>query len=511
MTTIVNVTENGVRVQLAGVGPQGIPGATGPTGPQGATGASGAGTTGATGPIGSTGATGPTGAGVTGATGATGPQGNPGATGAGVTGATGPQGLTGATGATGNQGSTGPDGATGPQGETGATGPQGPTGSVSLPSPISEQPSGDVDGVNNIFTLSQTPSDAAGVNFYVNGDYRGGAYTVIDTTITCDFAPSLGSLPWVTYNSLSGSIGATGATGPTGDTGNQGATGPQGNTGSTGPTGNTGGQGTTGATGAQGIQGATGAVGATGTQGVTGNTGATGASIVWRGAYSALTAYVPNNAVSYLGSSYINILASTGNDPSNATFWQIMAQQGATGPAGASGATGPTGIQGATGPQGNTGPAGASGATGPGTITTGAANQVAVYNGTNTTLQGSLLSVDSHGHVISNSDGTTTIAAGAGAGTSPTISITGNDVTGVISLATGTSPSGTTLATITFANAYGTAPKTVIITPQILPASSYNNNRAGFASATTTGGWTLTAGAQLSASTTYAWYYLVIG
>ena len=42
---------------------------------------------------------------------------------------------------------------------------------------------------------------------------------------------------------------------------------------------------------------------------------------VWQGAYSGATAYVADDVVSYNGSSYICILASTGNLPTNTTDW----------------------------------------------------------------------------------------------------------------------------------------------------------------------------------------------
>ena len=49
---------------------------------------------------------------------------------------------------------------------------------------------------------------------------------------------------------------------------------------------------------------------------------------VWQGAYSGATAYVADDVVSYNGSSYICILASTGNLPTNTTYWNLMAQTG---------------------------------------------------------------------------------------------------------------------------------------------------------------------------------------
>lgn len=113
-----------------------------------------------------------------------------------------------------------------------------------------------------------------------------------------------------------------------------GAPGPAGPAGPTGPTGATGSQGPTGPTGA------TGPAGSNGSNGSNGTNGTNGVSFVWKGTYSGATAYVANDVVSDQGSSWINILASTGNAPptlptvSN-TWWNLAAQKGATGSAGA--------------------------------------------------------------------------------------------------------------------------------------------------------------------------------
>jgi len=53
--------------------------------------------------------------------------------------------------------------------------------------------------------------------------------------------------------------------------------------------------------------------------------------VVWRWAYSWATAYVVNDAVSYLWSSYICILATTGNLPTNVTYWEVLAAKGTDG------------------------------------------------------------------------------------------------------------------------------------------------------------------------------------
>lgn len=48
----------------------------------------------------------------------------------------------------------------------------------------------------------------------------------------------------------------------------------------------------------------------------------------WRGAYAGGTAYAVDDVVSSGGSSYVCILASTGNATSNGTYWQVMAEGG---------------------------------------------------------------------------------------------------------------------------------------------------------------------------------------
>jgi hypothetical protein len=51
----------------------------------------------------------------------------------------------------------------------------------------------------------------------------------------------------------------------------------------------------------------------------------------WKGTYSGATAYTVDDVVSYNGSSYICILASTGNLPTNATYFEQMSSAGTNG------------------------------------------------------------------------------------------------------------------------------------------------------------------------------------
>lgn len=63
-------------------------------------------------------------------------------------------------------------------------------------------------------------------------------------------------------------------------------------------------------------------------------------NLIWRGAYSNTTTYIPNDVVSSGGSSWINILQSTGFTPPNATYWNLVAAAGTTGSTGAPGNAG---------------------------------------------------------------------------------------------------------------------------------------------------------------------------
>ncbi len=127
----------------------------------------------------------------------------------------------------------------------------------------------------------------------------------------------------------------------------------------------------TGSAGPQGIQGPQGLIGPPGPAGPTGPQGQTGAQgpgvgFTFRNSFSPPASYAINDAVTYSGSTYVAIAASQGpNNPApstNPTAWSLIAQAGATGPAGTQGPPGPIG---STGPPGTTGPQGLAGPTGP--------------------------------------------------------------------------------------------------------------------------------------------------
>lgn len=67
--------------------------------------------------------------------------------------------------------------------------------------------------------------------------------------------------------------------------------------------------------------------------------------MVPKGTFNYSTTYYPLDLVTYNNASYINKIACTGVYPTNTSYWQLCAAQGATG---ATGATGPQGPQGAS-------------------------------------------------------------------------------------------------------------------------------------------------------------------
>jgi hypothetical protein len=64
-----------------------------------------------------------------------------------------------------------------------------------------EIPLGDVDGVNDEFTLSQKPISNKSVIVFINGiiQAQGAHYTISNQTITFTNPPSLGQVPYVFY------------------------------------------------------------------------------------------------------------------------------------------------------------------------------------------------------------------------------------------------------------------------------------------------------------------------
>jgi collagen type VII alpha len=311
----------------------------------------------------SAGASGP--AGLQGPQGLMGVQGPAGANGA--TGPMGPQGIPGPTGADGTPGLQGPQGVQGTQGLQGLQGLQGPIGLQGVAGPQGTA------GAPGLVWLGAWNASAP----YQLADaveYLGSSYVAIHAT--GGIAPGADN---GTFWSLLAAAGASGPAGLQGPQGLMGVQGPAGATGATGPMGPQGIPGPAGADGAmglpgpqgmqglqgpQGLQGLQGFQGPIGPQGLAGPQGAKG--MTWLGAWNAGVTYQVDDAVEYLGSSYVAVLTTSGTAPGidNGTFWSLLAAAGANGPPGLAGTTGPAGPigpVGATGPIGATGPVGATG------------------------------------------------------------------------------------------------------------------------------------------------------
>lgn len=99
-----------------------------------------------------------------------------------------------------------------------------------------------------------------------------------------------------------------------------------------------------------------------------------------------------------------------------------------------------------------------------------------------------------------------TVAAAAGAGTSPTVTVAGTDEFGSVTVVAGTTPAAGTLATVTFADAYRVAPAVVIVSPHDSATAALRP----YASATTTA-LTVGVGVAPTAAATYVIYFQVVG
>lgn len=90
-------------------------------------------------------------------------------------------------------------------------------------------------------------------------------------------------------------------------------------------------EGEKGDTGDKGDQGDTGDTGSTGPQGEKGDQGEMGLIGTWEGSWSVETAYIVGNTVEYEGSSYVCIVANTGQLPTDESYWNMTASKGDTG------------------------------------------------------------------------------------------------------------------------------------------------------------------------------------
>jgi hypothetical protein len=101
---------------------------------------------------------------------------------------------------------------------------------------------------------------------------------------------------------------------------------------------------------------------------------------------------------------------------------------------------------------------------------------------------------------------------GTGAGTGPTTSITGTDMAGIISVTTGSGPaSASAIMTVAFGVNLASAPSAVVLEPANAAAAALTTANVFVTSLATTGFVVESNAVSLAATTTYQWYYIVIG
>lgn len=101
------------------------------------------------------------------------------------------------------------------------------------------------------------------------------------------------------------------------------------------------------------------------------------------------------------------------------------------------------------------------------------------------------------------------VAAGSAAGSSPTLSISGGEISGTFSVTAGTTPSGTLIATFTLALAMASANYGVVITPANQATASLAT--VSWINVTSTTQFTLNNLTPLVATTVYKWNYQILG
>lgn len=105
------------------------------------------------------------------------------------------------------------------------------------------------------------------------------------------------------------------------------------------------------------------------------------------------------------------------------------------------------------------------------------------------------------------------IAAGTGAGTSPTISISGVNNGGIVTVTTGTLPTGSnaTIVTITYSTAFPNS-SAVTLTSANASTAALSGSGNPFPPPSSSTGFSIQSGiTSLIGSTTYKWSYTVLG
>jgi hypothetical protein len=134
------------------------------------------------------------------------------------------------------------------------------------------------------------------------------------------------------------------------------------------------------------------------------------------------------------------------------------------------------------------------------------ANSESILNSLNVSGSASFigLQISSNGHLITSGN-TPKVSALPASGGSSEVSITGNDISGTVTITTGTTPTAGDLVKITFANAYGATPR-VLLTPDNSSSAtieSYNDLKS-------TTSFDIASLKIPKASTTYQFDYYVV-
>jgi collagen type VII alpha len=263
-------------------------------------------------------------------------------------------GTNGAQGLQGPPGTPGTNGIDGPPGPMGAPGPTGLTGAPGLPGLVYQGPysSAATYALGDV-VLWQGASWASlvGSNVGQTPGLDPGYWGMLTSVGPQGPMGEVGAIGPAGAQGQPGVVGPQGfqgpqgAAGPEGPAGAQGLTGPMGAQGSTGPQGLPGAAGQAGAQGIPGVTGPMGLQGPGGPQGVQGVAGATGATgpagavgMNFVGAWNPTTHYAVNDAVTFAGSTYLAQAQNSNAEPDMYTQdWDVVAQAGEVGPAGASG------------------------------------------------------------------------------------------------------------------------------------------------------------------------------
>lgn len=89
----------------------------------------------------------------------------------------------------------------GPEGPAGAEGPQGPQGENATGEFARETPAGVVDGVNDTFTLVNTPTSDQSVSVFLDGNFQyDSEYTLAGNAIIFNTPPATGQIVFVWYS-----------------------------------------------------------------------------------------------------------------------------------------------------------------------------------------------------------------------------------------------------------------------------------------------------------------------